>query len=134
MPRKNSISDQIGLRLELAVIDTAIDITSKTVTRANSRTPVDTRELLGSARVTINKPSTDQSSEPYIPLTEGDIRRAAQIGGMSIGDSLVTTWVARHALIAEGGRRVGSKGWMIGSEQAPDGYVDISMKEVLAQR
>lgn len=134
MPRGKRIADDIALGLELAVIDLAIDITAETVDTANKITPVDTGELIGSARVTLNMPSRDASARPYIPLTGKEIRKSAQLLGMSIGDSLVLTWVAGHALIIEGGRRPDRRGRMIGSEQAPRGFFGVSLKKVLARR
>lgn len=87
--------------------------------------PIDTGELRGSPRVTINSPSTETSKEtgPFPLFLVADLNRAVQLGGFGLGDILWLTWIARHANIIEGGRRMGSHGRMIGSEQAPDGWV-----------
>lgn len=87
--------------------------------------PIDTGELRGSPRVTVNSPSREQSpkSGPYPLFAVADLNRAVQLGGFGLGDILWASWIARHANIIEGGRRMGSHGRMIGSEQAPDGWV-----------
>ena len=85
--------------------------------------PIDTGELRSSPRATINSPSTETSSRPYSLVQGSDVRRAAQLGGMTLGDNHYITWIAAHANIIEGGRRIGSHGRMLGSEQAPDGWV-----------
>lgn len=86
--------------------------------------PVDKHELRGSPVVTINQPSTDSPGTPPLPLLlPADVARAVQLGGFSLGDILWVKWLAEHALIIEGGRRRASNGRMIGSPQAPDGWV-----------
>jgi hypothetical protein len=87
--------------------------------------PIDKGELRGSPRVTTGAPSQEQSSEtPPYPLTRpSDVARAVQLGGFDLGDTLYVTWIAAHAAIIEGGRRRDKRGRMIGSEQAPDGFL-----------
>jgi hypothetical protein len=106
------LGEATKVALEIAVLQRAIGITARTVAIANTRIPVDTGEARASARITLNEPSRDQSSEPYIQLTGADVRRAAQINGMTIGDTLVTTWVANHASILERGRAPDRNGVM----------------------
>ena len=88
--------------------------------------PIDTGELRGSPDVTFNVKSTEISDgNPPFPLTTvAELRRAAQLAGFDVGDVLWIRWTAKHAEINEGGRRLGSHGRMIGSEQAPDGWVE----------
>lgn len=86
--------------------------------------PIDTGELRGSPRVTVGHPSNEGPDSPPFRLTAvADLNRAAQLGGFAVGDTLYITWVAAHANIIEGGRRLGSHGRMLGSLQAPDGWV-----------
>lgn len=87
--------------------------------------PIDRGELRGSVRVTARAPSSEESPPrgPYPLTTEADVRRAVQLGGLGVRDVLWIRFIAAHANIIEGGRRVGSHGRMIGSEQAPDGWL-----------
>lgn len=87
--------------------------------------PIDTGELRGSVRITIGQTSAEQSSEsPPYPLTRpSDVARAVQLGGFDLGDTLYETWIAAHATIIELGRQRDKNGRMIGSEQAPDGWL-----------
>lgn len=85
--------------------------------------PKDTGELRSSPRVTVNEPSREESSGPGPLLTSAEVARSVQLGGFDIGDILYATWLARHANIIEGGRRLGRHGKMLGSEQAPKGWV-----------
>lgn len=84
---------------------------------------IDTGELRGSPRVTINAPSAETSDGPGPLTSPSDVSRAVQLGGFAIGDTIFARWIADHANIIEGGRRASATGGMIGSEQNPDGFL-----------
>ena len=109
----------------------AVIATAQTVVEYNNQggpgappAPIDTGELRGSVRLTIGTPSSESpDSPPFSLVTYADIARAFQLGGFSLGDPVILSWIAEHAAIIDGGRRMGSRG-MLGSEQAPDGWVE----------
>ena len=85
--------------------------------------PIDSGELRGSPRLTVNSPSSEVSAPPFALVKPSDIARAVQLGGFTLGDLLLLLFIAAHANIIEGGRRLGEDGRMLGSEQAPDGFL-----------
>jgi hypothetical protein len=96
--------------------------------------PIDTRELRSSVRATVGSPSNESSGGgPYRVRRAGMINRAAQLGGFAVGDTFYLTWTAKHANIIEGGRRMGSHGRMLGSLQAPDGWVWPAVEVMLVR-
>lgn len=94
--------------------------------------PIDRGELRGSPRITVNAPSEEDSPEdgPWPLLRHVDVARMVQVQGFSPlrGDALYVTWIADHASIIEGGRRLGSHGRMLGSEQAPRGWIGLGIQ------
>lgn len=96
--------------------------------------PVDKHELRGSPRVTINSPSRGRPGTPPLALlSHADVARSIQIGGFELGDVIWTMWIAEHAKIIEEGRRPDSTGRMIGSNQAPDGWVLPAFETMLSR-
>lgn len=89
-------------------------------------------ELRGSLRVTLDSPSTEEPTpRPYHPIP-GDAEVDAALASWSLGRPIWFRWIAGHAHIIEGGRRPSSRGFMIGSDQAPDGFVWLARDEALA--
>lgn len=101
--------------------------------------PKDTGNLRGSVRVTAGTPSTEEGERrpkhggDYPLTTETDIRRAMQLAGFSLGDTLWERWIAPYGNIIEAGRTVDKNGRAIGSEQAPDGWVHLGIDVALAR-
>jgi hypothetical protein len=101
--------------------------------------PKDTGNLRGSVRLTVGTPSAEEGvARParggsYPLTTEKDVRRAMQLGGFSIGDTLWERWIAPYASIIEAGRTVDKNGRPIGSEQAPEGWVNKGIDVALAR-
>lgn len=101
--------------------------------------PKDTGNLRGSLRLTVGTPSGEvgearpKRATAY-PLTTGrDARRAIQLGGFAIGDVLWFRWIAPYANIIDAGRGVDQNGRPIGSEQAPDGWVEQGADVAIAR-
>ncbi len=78
--------------------------------------PIDTGELRGSPRLTVNSPSNETSpaNGPYPLTSPADAARAVQLGGFDLGDTLWIRWIAGHASLLETHKR---------SRQAPGGWV-----------
>lgn len=101
--------------------------------------PKATGNLRGSVRVTVGSPSTEEGvarpthGSSYPLTTEKDVRRAMQLAGFSVGDVLWERWIAPYAAIIEGGRTVDKNGRPIGSEQAPDGWINKDIDVALAR-
>lgn len=96
--------------------------------------PVDKHELRGSPRVTINSPSRERPAAPPLALlTHADVARSIQLGGFDLGDVIWVAWIAEHANIIEPGRRPDRTGRMIGSLQAPDGWVWPAIETMLVR-
>lgn len=101
--------------------------------------PFDTGNLRGSVEVTVNTPNADegirnprQHGGPFPLTTEADVRRGVQLGGFQLGDTLWERWTAPYAHIIDQGRTVDKNGRPIGSEQAPDGWVDLGIDAAVA--
>lgn len=91
--------------------------------------PKDTGELRGSPRVTVGAVSEEQPVKAaFYPIIGEDEVRAA-LASYAPGDIVWSRWIARHAAIIEGGRRLSKRGFMIGSIQAPDGFLWIAIDE-----
>lgn len=124
-------ADQIDRFIVAAATKVAVDIVMLNNDGGSGAVPApkDTGQLRGSPRVTINESSSEQgerrpSRAKSYPLTgASDVRKAVQLGGMEMGDTLWISWIAPYANIIDGGRRPDKNGRMIGSEQAPDGWV-----------
>lgn len=92
--------------------------------------PIDTQNLRGSLRITVGTPSREKGEArpvrggDYPLTTRREARMAIQNGGFAVGDTLWARWTAPYANIIDGGRRPDKNGRMIGSEQAPDGWVE----------
>jgi hypothetical protein len=101
--------------------------------------PVDTRQLRGSLRITVGEPSSEQGERRPVrggayPLTSArDARRSLQLAGLTVGDVIWGRWIAPYANIIEEGRRPDRNGRMIGSEQAPDGWVHLGIDVAVAR-
>lgn len=101
--------------------------------------PIDTGNLRGSMRVTVASPSREKGvarpvrGEDYPLTNRRDARQAIQLGGFKVGDTLWARWIAPYANIIDGGRRPSSRGWMIGSNQAPEGWVEQCAEVALAR-
>lgn len=95
--------------------------------------PVASGEARGSLRLTLDQPSTEEPVErPFYPVM-GDAEVDALFSDFTLGDSVHLRWIARHANILEGGRRPDKRGRMIGSEQAPDGFVHLGRDEAISR-
>jgi hypothetical protein len=101
--------------------------------------PKNTGNLRGSLRLTVNTPSAEVGvSRPsrggsYPLTTSRDARRAIQLGGFQIGDVLWFRWIAPYANIIDLGRGVDKNGRPIGSDQAPDGWVQPDVDVTVAR-
>jgi len=102
--------------------------------------PIDTGNLRGSLEISVGVPNADegisnprQHGGPFPLTTEADVRRAVQLGGFQIGDTLWERWTAPYANIIEKGRTVDKNGRPIGSEQAPDGWVHLGIDVAVAR-
>lgn len=92
--------------------------------------PVDTGELRGSIRFTLNTPSTEKPNpgRRHHPIP-GAVEFDRSIEGFRLGMVIWGKLLARHALIIEGGRRKDKNGREIGSTRAPDGYLWLAIDE-----
>lgn len=93
-------------------------------------TPVDTHEAESGGRVGLNSAPTFKPAKnsTYSKLMPEDISR--ELDSMRLGDTIHWVNNVDHASILEGGRRYSAKaGRMIGSEQAPDGFLNLSVEE-----
>jgi hypothetical protein len=107
----------------------------RTATYGEGRAPgvaVAEGELRGSLRITLNNPTTEKPPErsnarfhPIIGAVEVD--QALQ--GLQLGQVIWLVWIARHALIIEGGRRQDKNGRMIGSLRNPVGFLWLAIDE-----
>ncbi len=95
--------------------------------------PVDSGENRGSLRITLGRPSTEQPKERSFYPVPGAAEVDAALKDFEIGEVVWNAWIARHANILEGGRRASSRGWMIGSDQAPDGFLHLARDEALSK-
>ena len=101
--------------------------------------PIDTGQLRGGVRVTINEPSSEEgearpSHARSYPLTSGkDVRKAIQLGGMQVGDTIWERWIAPYANIIEGGRTTDKNGREIGSLDAAEGWVWTCIDEAISR-
>lgn len=120
-----SIAAAIGDFLVAATIQLAVFVAEENNAGAVPA-PIDTGELRASLRATVGGFSSEQPNTegPFTNVSAAEIRQAAQLGALSPGDLFGLTWIADHAVIIEGGRRADKNGRMIGSNQAPDGWVD----------
>ncbi|HAX82095.1 MAG TPA: hypothetical protein DCY40_05975 [Actinobacteria bacterium] len=131
----NELAAQIERFARAGVRQTARNLVQATTARQGIApgAPVATGQLKGSLRLTRNQPSAEEPVErPFYPVM-GDAEVDAVMGEFELGDSLHLRWIAKHANIIEGGRRPDKRGRMIGSEQAPDGFVHLGRDEALEQ-
>ena len=94
-------------------------------------TPVDTGEARSGGRVALNAdPSFRPPDEaPFYPIM-GDDEIDAALAGMQLGDAIHWRNRVPYSGVLEGGRRFSSAlGRMVGSNQAPDGFLGHSIDE-----
>ena len=94
-------------------------------------TPIDTRQAISGGRVTRNGPSTHKPAKgegSYSTAGKTEVKTA--LAGLVLNDTLFWRNNVAHASILEGGRRFSpTLGRMIGSEQAPDGFLRPAIEE-----
>ena len=105
-----------------AVVNSIIEINNAGAA-GSPPAPVDKHELRGSPRITLGSPSSEKS----IKGTSHRLRNRADVdaafSGFRLGTKIWIKWIAKHANIIEDGRRLSRTGRMIGSKQAPEGWV-----------
>lgn len=110
------------------IMQQIVRLTSRRGERAPGA-PKDTGELRGSVRVTVGAVSEESPVKTaFYPIIGEDEVRAA-LASYQPGDVVWGRWIAKHAAIIEGGRRLSKRGFMIGSVQAPDGFLWIAIDE-----
>lgn len=115
--------------LDRLVAEAEKAVVRRLVRTATRRIPVDTGQARGNVVVTVGVPTIREPVElPFYPVP-GDPMVDAALAGLDPGKPVFVTWTARHAAILEGGRRVGPSGRILGSLQAPDGFLRLSLEE-----
>lgn len=83
--------------------------------------PIDTGELRGSPRITMNAPSFEgPDSAPFGLISSAEVASAFQLQGFSLGDLIFITWIAEHAPFVQ-------------SDQAPQGWVEPAAEATAAR-
>lgn len=98
---------------------------------ASPGTPVDTREAMSGGRVALNTDPTFRPPDeaPFYPILGDDEIDTALIG-MRLGDAIHWRNRVPYSGVLEGGRRFSSAlGRMVGSDQAPTGFLKHTITE-----
>jgi hypothetical protein len=136
MGRNLDLMKKMGAEYKAAIVEGSVMLLAEIASRATNAAPVATGELQSSLAVSLNHKliSRKKKGRRGRVLSRGNVQADLRALRPKLGDEVMANWLARHANIIEGGRRKDRRGRIIGSQQAPKGFVGIQLKRVRSIR